>query len=58
MCEERLRIGPGLPLARALNRPFVPFMVDAILLARKLRRDLREAGLEPPEDDWPTRPSG
>jgi len=33
-------------------------MIDAILLARKLRRDLRVAGLEPPEDDWPTRPSG
>jgi hypothetical protein len=33
-------------------------LIDAIQLARKLRRDLREAGLEPPEDDWPTRPSG
>jgi hypothetical protein len=33
-------------------------MIDAILLARKLRRDLRAAGLEPPQDDWPTRPSG
>ena len=33
-------------------------LIDAILLARKLRRDLREAGLEPPEDEWPTRPSG
>ena len=25
------------------------------LLARKLRRDLRAAGLDPPEDDWPIR---
>jgi hypothetical protein len=33
-------------------------MIDAIQLARKLRRDLRVAGLEPPENDWPTRPSG
>jgi len=33
-------------------------LIDAIQLARKLRRDLREAGLEPPEDEWPTRPSG
>ena len=33
-------------------------LIDAVLLARKLRRDLRAAGLEPPEDDWPTRPSG
>jgi hypothetical protein len=33
-------------------------LIDAMHLARKLRRDLREAGLEPPEDDWPTRPSG
>jgi hypothetical protein len=33
-------------------------LIDVIQLARKLRRDLREAGLEPPKDDWPTRPSG
>jgi hypothetical protein len=33
-------------------------LIDAIQLARKLRRDLREAGLEPPEGEWPTRPSG
>lgn len=32
-------------------------LIDAMLLARKLRRDLRAAGLEPPEDEWPTRPS-
>ena len=33
-------------------------LIDVITLARKLRRDLRAAGLEPPEDEWPTRPSG
>ena len=33
-------------------------LIDAIALAQKLRRDLRAAGLEPPEDDWPTRPTG
>lgn len=33
-------------------------LIDAMLLARKLRRDLRAAGLEPPEDEWSTRPSG
>jgi hypothetical protein len=33
-------------------------LIDAIALARKLRRDLRAAGLEPPEDDWSRRPSG
>lgn len=33
-------------------------LIDATQLARKLRRDLRAAGLEPPEDDWPARPSG
>jgi hypothetical protein len=33
-------------------------LIDAIMLARKLRRDLRAAGLEPPEDESPTRPSG
>jgi hypothetical protein len=33
-------------------------LIDVIMLARKLRRDLREAGLEPPEDEWSTRPSG
>jgi len=33
-------------------------LIDATLLARKLRRDLRAAGLEPPEDESSTRPSG
>ena len=33
-------------------------LIDVILLARKLRRDLRAAGLEPPEDEWSTPPSG
>lgn len=33
-------------------------LIDAIHLARKLRRNLRAAGLEPPEDEWSTRPSG
>jgi hypothetical protein len=33
-------------------------LIDAILRARQLRRELRDAGLEPPEDDWSTRPSG
>jgi hypothetical protein len=33
-------------------------LIDAIQLARKLRRGLREAGLEPPESEWRTRPSG
>lgn len=33
-------------------------LIDAIALAQKLRRDLRAAGLEQPEDDWPVRPSG
>ena len=33
-------------------------LIDATMLARKLRRDLRAAGLEPPEDEWSTRPSG
>ena len=33
-------------------------LIDATQLARKLRRDLRAAGLEPPEDEWSTRPSG
>ncbi|HSB68644.1 MAG TPA: hypothetical protein VLT62_04870 [Candidatus Methylomirabilis sp.] len=33
-------------------------LIDAIALARKLRRDLRKAGLEPPEGEWPTRPTG
>lgn len=33
-------------------------LIDAIHLARKLRRNLRAAGLEPPEDDRSTRPSG
>ena len=33
-------------------------LIDAIMLAQKLRRDLRAAGLEPPEDEWSRRPSG
>ncbi len=33
-------------------------LIDVIMLARKFRRDLRAAGLEPPEDEWSTRPSG
>jgi hypothetical protein len=33
-------------------------LIDATLLARKLRRDLRAAGLEPPEDDLSTRRFG
>jgi hypothetical protein len=33
-------------------------LLDAIQLAKKLRRDLRAAGLEPPEDEWSRRPSG
>jgi hypothetical protein len=33
-------------------------LIDAIMLTRKLRRDLRAAGLEPPEGEWSTRPSG
>ena len=33
-------------------------LIDAIQLARKLRRDLRAAGLEPPEDEWSKRPTG
>jgi hypothetical protein len=33
-------------------------LIDATLRARQLRRDLRAAGLEPPEDEWSTRPSG
>ena len=33
-------------------------LIDVIMLALKLRRDLREAGLEPPEGECPTRPSG
>ena len=33
-------------------------LIDATLLARKVRRDLRAAGLEPPADEWPARPSG
>jgi hypothetical protein len=33
-------------------------LIDVIMLARKLRRDLRAAGLEPPEDERSTRPSG
>jgi hypothetical protein len=33
-------------------------LIDVIMRARKLRRDLRSAGLEPPEDEGPTRPSG
>jgi hypothetical protein len=33
-------------------------LIDVIMLARKLRRNLRAAGLEPPENEWSTRPSG
>jgi len=33
-------------------------LIDVILRARKLRRNLRAAGLEPPEDESSTRPSG
>jgi hypothetical protein len=33
-------------------------LIDVIMLARKLRRDLRAAGLEPPEEERSTRPSG
>jgi len=33
-------------------------LIDVIQRARQLRRDLRAAGLEPPEDEWSTRPSG
>lgn len=33
-------------------------LIDVIMRARKLRRDLRAAGLEPPEDEWSTRRSG
>jgi len=33
-------------------------LIDVIMLARKLRHELRAAGLEPPEDEWSTRPSG
>ena len=33
-------------------------LTDTLMLARKLRRDLRKAGLEPPEDEWSKRPSG
>lgn len=33
-------------------------LIDVIMRARKLRRDLRATGLEPPEDEWSRRPSG
>ncbi len=33
-------------------------LIDVIMRARKLRHDLRAAGLEPPEDEWSRRPSG
>jgi hypothetical protein len=33
-------------------------LIHAIELARQFRRDLREAGLEPPEETWILRPSG
>jgi hypothetical protein len=33
-------------------------LIDVIERARKLRRHLRKAGLEPPEDEWSRRPSG
>jgi hypothetical protein len=33
-------------------------LIDVIMRVRKLRQALRAAGLEPPEDEWSTRPSG
>lgn len=33
-------------------------LINAIELARRFRRDLRQAGLEPPEDEWSRRPTG
>jgi hypothetical protein len=33
-------------------------LIDVTMRARQLRRGLRAAGLEPPEDEWSTRPSG
>jgi hypothetical protein len=33
-------------------------VIDAIAAAEELRRKLREAGLEPPEDLWSRRPTG
>ena len=33
-------------------------LIDAMMHARQLCRNLRAAGLEPPEDEWSTRPSG
>jgi hypothetical protein len=33
-------------------------LIHAIELARQLRRDLRKAGLEPPEEEWAGRPRG
>ena len=33
-------------------------LIDVTMRARKLRRDLRAAGLEPPEYEWSRRPSG
>ena len=33
-------------------------LIDAMMRARQLRRNLRAAGLEPPEDAWATRPAG
>jgi hypothetical protein len=33
-------------------------LIDVTVRARQLRRTLRAAGLEPPEDEWSTRPSG
>lgn len=33
-------------------------LIDVTMRARQLRRDLRAAGLEPPEEEWPSRPSG
>jgi hypothetical protein len=33
-------------------------LIDVIQRARQLRRDLQAAGLEPPEDEYSTRPSG
>jgi hypothetical protein len=33
-------------------------VIDAIATTEELRRKLREAGLEPPEDLWSRRPTG
>ncbi len=33
-------------------------LIDVTMRAWQLRRDLRAAGLEPPEDEWSTCPTG